>query len=291
MSKNIIFQISGGLGKCVAATAVCKAIKNKYPKDNLIVISSYPQVFLNNPNIYRNLQFNSISYFFEDYIKDKDVVLMVHEPYLEIDYLQDKKHLIHVWCEMNNIPYNYELPEIFLTERETEFLQNKYRTDQPIMVMQTNGGFDKNKKYSFARDLPISVVNEVINTFKNDYKIIHVRREDQIAYQNTIPFLAGFRDVIAITLLSQKRLLIDSFLQHATAALNLKSTVCWITSTPNNLGYSIHDNILANPFTKKPELRHSIYSAFDISGIPEQFPYNNDTEIFNVDDIIKSLKD
>ena len=45
---NIIFQINGGLGKCIMATAVCAAIKKKYPKSNLIVISAYSDVFLNN---------------------------------------------------------------------------------------------------------------------------------------------------------------------------------------------------------------------------------------------------
>ena len=29
---KIIFQIDGGIGKSIAATAVCKAIKKQYPK-------------------------------------------------------------------------------------------------------------------------------------------------------------------------------------------------------------------------------------------------------------------
>jgi hypothetical protein len=46
---NIIFQISGGIGKCVMATAVCEAIKKQYPDSRLIVVSGYADVFLNNP--------------------------------------------------------------------------------------------------------------------------------------------------------------------------------------------------------------------------------------------------
>ena len=43
---NIIFQIDGGIGKSIAATAVCKAIKAQYPNDKLIVISGckYPVI-------------------------------------------------------------------------------------------------------------------------------------------------------------------------------------------------------------------------------------------------------
>ena len=35
---NIVFNIEGGLGKSIMATAVCEAIKKKHPKDNLIVL-------------------------------------------------------------------------------------------------------------------------------------------------------------------------------------------------------------------------------------------------------------
>ena len=46
---NIIFQINGGIGKVVMATAVCEAIKKKYPDSKLITISGYSDFFLNNP--------------------------------------------------------------------------------------------------------------------------------------------------------------------------------------------------------------------------------------------------
>lgn len=291
MPKNFILQINGGIGKCVAATAVCKAIKENNPDSKLIVVSGYPEVFLNNSNVDKSLQYGAITYFFNDYIKDKDFKVMAHDPYLESDYISRKKHLIEVWCEMNGIPYGGEQPQIFLNQRELDFFQKKYSSDKPIMVLQTNGGANKDLKYSFARDLPSSVVLKVIEHFVPKYNIVHIRRDDQIGYQGTTPIHAGFREIAALTLLSEKRLLIDSFLQHTTAALGLPSTVCWITNSPKNLGYKIHDNILANPFTNKPELRHAMYEEFDISGNPEQFPYNNEDEIFNVDAIIESLED
>lgn len=288
--KNYILQINGGIGKCVAATAVCKAVKENNPDSNLIVVSGYPEVFLNNPNINKSLQYGAITYFYDDFVKGKDVKVMAHDPYLESDYIYHKKHLIDVWCSMNGINYHNEQPEIFLNQRELDFFQKKYQSDKPIMVMQTNGGANKDIKYSFARDLPSSVVIKIIEHFASKYNIVHIKREDQIGYQNTTPINAGFRELLALTLLSEKRLLIDSFLQHSTAALNLPSTVCWITNSPKNLGYTIHDNILANPFTNKPELRHAMYEEFDISGNPEQFPYNNEEEIFDVDKIIASLE-
>lgn len=35
------------------ATAVCEAIHKQYPEDQLIILSGYPDVFLNNPYVHR----------------------------------------------------------------------------------------------------------------------------------------------------------------------------------------------------------------------------------------------
>jgi hypothetical protein len=290
MAKNVIFQIDGGIGKCVAATAVCKAVRKKYPNDNLIVISGYPDVFLNNPYVTKSLQTGNLAYFYTDNIEGKDIKLMLHNPYLEANYVNESQHLIKTWCEMFEIEYDGELPELFLNQREIDFYQSKYQSDKPIFLMQTNGGANTDLKYSFARDLPFSVVSQVIQAFLPTHNIVHVRREDQIGYQNTNVVSAGFREILALAMLSDKIFLIDSFLQHSCAALGLSATVCWITNNPKVLGYELHDNILANPHTRVPELRQSYISKFNIGGDPLEFPYNNEAEIFDANKIIASLR-
>lgn len=287
---NIIFQIDGGIGKCIAATAVCAAIRKQYPSDDLIVLSGYPEVFINNPNVTKSLRTGNVSYFYSDYIEGKDVKLMLHNPYLESDYSKESKHLIEIWCQMFGINYNGEQPELFLTQRELDLHQKNFQSDKPIMVIQTNGGANQNMKYSFARDLPSGTAIKVINHFADKYNIVQVRREDQIGYQRTTAMLGGFREVFALTLLSQKRLLIDSFLQHACAALSLPATVCWIVNSPKVFGYELHNNIIANDFTRKPELINSFISKINFGGDPIEFPYNHEDEIFDVDKIIESLE-
>ncbi len=293
MSKetHTIAAVNGGIGKCVAFTAVLKAIKKQYPNDKIIVVSGYPEVFLNNPNVHKSFQSGNLSYFYSDYIDGKDIRLMLHDPYLEVDYVQEHKHLIQIWCEMNNIKYNGELPEIFLTQRELDFFQKKYSpSEKPIMVIQTNGGASVDIRYSWARDIPSGAAVKIIDHFAEKYNIVHIRREDQMAYAKTATVNAGFREILALTLLSEKRLLIDSFLQHACAALNLPSTVCWIANNPKVLGYKLHDNILANPFTKEPELRNAYLSKHNIGGDLVEYPFANDDEIFDVEKIIASLE-
>jgi hypothetical protein len=286
---NIIFQINGGLGKCIMATAVCTAIKKKYPESDLIVVSGYPDVFLNNKEVHRSFVFNGLSYFYEEYINNKDFLIFANDPYLETGHIRQDEHLLKTWCKMFDLKYAGEIPLINLTTREIKYFKNKFAFEKPIMLIQTNGGAQTDHKYSWARDLPSTVVVKVIEHFKNDYTIIHIRREDQQSYNNTIPVTDSIRALSVLLKMSTKRLLIDSFAQHAAAALELPATVCWVSNKPEVFGYDLHDNILANEFTTKPELRNAYLSKFNIAGELIEFPYNSEDEIFNTETIIKSL--
>ena len=167
---NILFQINGGLGKCILSTAVCEAIKKKYPDSNLIVVSGYPDVFLNNPSVKKSLNFNNITYFYQDFIEDKDVKVFFHDPYLETSYIKEEAHLIKIWCEMFDIPYNGEQPKLYFTQRELDAFQRQIVIDKPMFLLQSNGGADANRKYSWARDIPREVVEKVIDEFKEVFR-------------------------------------------------------------------------------------------------------------------------
>lgn len=233
---NIIFQIDGGIGKNIAATAVCKAIKTQYPNDQLIVLAGYPEVFLCNPYVDKIFSHNNLSYFYTDYIDGKQVKMMVHNPYLETNFVAGNGHLIKIWCEMFGIRYNGEQPEIFLNSREREFFGKSFGSDKPIMIIQTNGGApNQPNKYSWTRDLPMSVAQRIVNYFAPNYNVVHIRREDQLPLQNVTPVQMEFRALATLISMSSKRLLIDSFAQHAAAALEKPSVVCWIGNTQNNL--------------------------------------------------------
>ena len=145
-------------------------------------------------------------------------------------------------------------------------------------------------KYSWARDIPSSVVVKVIDHFRSDYNIAHIRRDDQLQYDGTFGVSDSFRALCVLISMSTKRLLIDSFAQHVAASINLPSTVCWVANKPEVFGYKIHDNIVANPWTTKPELRNSYFGKFNIAGDLIEFPYNNEDDIFDVNKIIKSIE-
>jgi hypothetical protein len=159
------------------------------------------------------------------------------------------------------------------------------------MAIQPNGGgVGQPLKYSWTRDLPALVVNEVVSQFKNDYAILHIKRDDQLTYENTIGALDSWRSIAIMITLSAKRLLIDSSSMHIATALNLPSVVGWIGTNPKVFGYDMHTNIIANKPTKEINLEINGYLKHLFYEDILTLPYNNFEEIFDIESIINSLK-
>ena len=289
---KIIFLVSGGTGKSIAATAVCKAIKTQYPKSELIVLTGYPAVFERNPNVNMIFGFNNISYFYPQHIEGKDAKLFLHDPYNETDFIYQRGHLIKVWCEMFGIKYNGEMPELYITGQEQAAYSSWFMSPKPLLVIQPSGGTPNKdgSPYSWPRDLPMAIAQKVVNTFAADYNVVHIRRQDQMPLQNVYPVQAEFRMLAVLLMMSEKRLLIDSFAQHAAAALRLPSVVCWVANVPSQFGYDMHTNIIANTPTLAPDYRNSGFSKYNIAGVASEFPYNSDSEIFDADRIIEAIR-
>jgi ADP-heptose:LPS heptosyltransferase len=288
---NIIFDISGGLGKNILATAVLKAIKVKYPKSKIIVITSYPDVFINNSTVNKVFIHGTITGLYKDYIMGKDAKVFITDPYTTSDYLTESKHLIEIWCKLCEVEYNGEMPEIFLSKSEMEYFVPFYKLDKPIMVIQPNGGpVNQPLKYSWTRDIPASVIQDVINHYKDKYAIVHIKREDQPTYEHTIAAQDGFRSIAVLLALSERRLLIDSFAMHMSVALGLQSIVCWIGTSPKVFGYEMNVNIEANEPDKELDLNHQYLQKLPLFEDISKCPYSELNKIFNSKDIIKALK-
>ena len=289
---NIVFNIEGGLGKSIMATAVCEAIKKNYPKDNLIVVSSYPEVFICNPNVDKCFNHNNLNYFYKDFIEGKDIKMMLHNPYNETTFINQSEHLIETWCSMFDIPFNNEQPKIYLTEREIKFYSNSFNSDKPIFVLQTNGGgINQEMKYSWARDMPYELAQNIVNEFSEEYNIFHIRRENQLPLNNTTPVTADFRALAVLIKMSSKRLFIDSFGQHTAKALGLNSVVTWVANKPSQFGYENNINIEPNAETVSPELKGSVFSKYQIDGNLIEFPYNSESEIFDFEEIVNAIRE
>ena len=67
---NIIFQIDGGLGKSIIATAMVKVLRKRYKNAHIIVFTAYPDIFLNNSYINECFETSKSSGAYLKYVKD-----------------------------------------------------------------------------------------------------------------------------------------------------------------------------------------------------------------------------
>ncbi len=290
--KYSVFHKEGGLGKHVLATAVARCIKNNHPDRELIVVCAYPEIYLNLDFVNRVYRLGNTPYFYDDYINEKDSLIFKHEPYFTEDHIHKKLSLIQNWCKLFNLEYSNEKPELVFNLRQQQIGINKWQRQRPIMVIQTNGGplNDQPYPYSWTRDIPTDTAQQIVNSFKDYYHIIQICRHESNALQGVevIKEPMSNMELFSLLLFSQKRLLIDSCLQHAAAALGLQSTVLWVGTSPKVFGYNLHNNIVAQlPNTVK--LPDSYLFDYNFNGMVHECPLF-DTNIFNINEIIESLK-
>jgi hypothetical protein len=293
--KYSIFHIEGGLGKHVAATAVARVIKKNHPTRDLIVVCAYPEIFINLKFISRVYRHNNTPYFYQDYIKDKDFLIFKHEPYFTTDHIKRKTPLIENWCKLYNLEYSGELPEMVFNYRQNQYNYKLWNRNKPIFLLQTNGGPLENQPYpySWTRDLPLNLHLPIVNAFKDTHHIIQVCRDKSQAIDSPnvevvykpIPNM----DLFGLVSSSDKRLLIDSSLQHAAVALNKPSTVLWIGTDPKVFGYEDHKNISANLEDENHKLPDSYLFDYNFLGTIHECPVIDQTTMFNPGEIINSL--
>jgi hypothetical protein len=292
MKKYSLFHLEGGLGKHVAATAVARCIKNNHPDRELIIVCAYPEIFLNLDFVSRVYRIGVTPYFYDDFVKGHDTLIFKHEPYFTDDHIHQRLPLIQSWCKLYNLNYEGESPELVFNVRQKQIGYNKWNREKPVMVIHTNGGPLKEQPYPYAwtRDIPTPLAIDIAREFANEYHIIQVCR-DQVQAINGIE--AAFApmtnmELFALLLHSQKRVLIDSCLQHAAAALNLPSTVLWIGTSSNAFGYDMHTNIHAK-LPENVKLPDSYLFDYNFNGMVHECPLLN-LDIFDTAEIINSIK-
>ena len=288
--RYVIFHSEGGAGKQIQATAVIRAIKKAHVDRKIIWVTSWDAPAFYNPNVWRFYTHNQMQYFFTDFIKS-DTIIYRQEVYHSEDHILKRKHLTQSWCDMYGIPYDGYKPELYINPRETEIAKDKIKPDnRPIMLLQTHGGSPQNQysKKSWFRDMPIETAQKLANYFSKSYRILHIKLPEQPVLQNVEPLVLPLRELYAVFPLSTKRLFIDSFAQHAAAALGLQSTVVWIGNKPEVFGYPEHINVLPDAKYINELTKFSYLENFSIDGQIQQFPYDT-VNVFDINKIIEAV--
>ena len=291
-NKFLVWHIEGGLGKNIAATALIPAIAKKYRSRRLVIVASYPEVFLNHPDVYRVYRVGLTSYFYDDYILGKDTVVFRQEPYFQSGHIMRKKHLVENWADIVNVSYDKQQPQLFMNMIQSQ-IAGIWNREKQILLLQTGGVQYQGQSlnYTWTRDMPIDLANHVANKYQNDYHIIQLTREGGYIIPNVevVNYQLTNMELMGLVGMSTKRVLIDSSAQHAAAGFGLPSVVFWIGTAPENFGYNIHTNIKTLPPVGNTKMVDSYLFDYSFDGVPHECPYQTVDEMFNLTDIDKTL--
>ena len=293
--KYCLFHLQGGFGKHCASTAVAKCIKNNFPSRELIVTGVWTEIFQNLPFVDRVYQMGNTSYYYQTYVEGMDSLIFANEPYFTTDHVNKKLPLVQSWCKMYNLEYNGEMPQIKFNPLQRKGAKDFWPSranGKPIMVIQTNGGmYQEQRPYLWARDMPVVLAQKLVDHYEKDYHIFQVTKPSSEILDGVEAIKDPMTNMELVSLLlhSDKRILIDSCLQHAAAALKMPSVVLWNGTSPKVFGWDMHNNIQA----KKPakcKLPNSVLFDFDFTGQEAEYPYvDEDDEIFDFDKIIEAV--
>ena len=295
--KYCIFHVQGGMGKHIAATAVAKCIKNNHPHRKLIVVGVCTDVFMNLPFVDRVYQLGNTQYFYQEYIENQDSLIFHNEPYFTTDHIYKRLPLIQTWCKMYGLEYRGEMPDLRFNALQKKISKEVWKKgDKPVMVIHTNGGpmGENQKPFAWARDIPIDIAQVIVDRYHKDYTIYQCTKMNspKVVNANVIEYNMEMQlnttEFLSVILHSDKRVLIDSCLQHAAAALKLPSLVLWNGTSPSVFGYDIHENIE----TIKPhnfKLPGSYLFDFDFNGPEQEYPFEDDDNLYDIDKIFEYL--
>lgn len=308
-AKTIILPITGGIGRNIFATAMIENFKLEYPDKQLIIVAGYPEVFFNNPNIRRVHNFNNTQYLFEETMfQNPDTILLEVEPYRHPDYINGNMHVVEAWCEMLQIPYKTNLPKLYLTRNELEIGKSnmdhlRIKHNRPVILIQPCGGKMSDKadptqqiadlgmmQRRSLRDTTIQELSDLIA--KEGYTPAIIAAPNQFSPNGGERVSLPLRALFALVSYADGIIAIDSFLQHTAAALDVKSLVLWMGTSPERLGYKLHKNLRRNS-CKTPECHRPNSYAFDIqpNGFPWDCPFSDACRDYDAKFILKEYKD
>lgn len=246
--KKYTILISGGIGKHICATTMLRHIQEKEKDARITVISGYPEIFLFNPRVYRNLH-HMAAYTFDDYIKGTEI--RQGDPYSELDYYTQKKHCSELYSFSYGFGLNENIyPEIYLSEDELREAEDLFKQSKlPMITFQPTGGNQqannqsKDPRKFSGRDLSQDVAQQVVDSLADKYNIVQVALPHEYKLKGVKQFNLPFRRFIALIPFIKGHIGIDSAMMHAVASFNKPGLILWGNTNKACLGYKNFLNV------------------------------------------------
>lgn len=231
MDKYLVFEVAGDPMKDLVGTAVVRNLKQKYPDRSIIVTSLFPEIWLHHPDVYRVYRLGATSYFYEDYIQNKDTLVFRLDPFMTEDFIYRRKHIIQIWSELYETPFIQKTPLLFFTARELEATEKMIKQPGPIFLFETRAMLNSNIfdvwKIAPAPQsiIPQNISQIILSAQKAGFSPLHIKRGDEPEIPG-VPWLTiPLRQILCAVNLGAKNLLMNSFSLQAAAFFDKECVV------------------------------------------------------------------
>jgi ADP-heptose:LPS heptosyltransferase len=260
-----IIKIDGGIGRVICATG---AIKRASLDERIVVITSWPEVFENNPHVFKLYKDGSIPYLFDDVIKHGDFIYP--EPYHSQLYYNQKYHLIESFDDLINgglLSVTKADNELFLTDEEKAFgldVMSKVKSAsgkksviayQPFgsgASMSVDGVISDPSFRSLSDQLNRKILTDCTDSVFVNLSHIPINHPNCWQQQFTL------RQLFSVINACNSVVTIDSVVSHAGVAFDKKGVLILGATYSKNVGYDEYIN----------------YRTFQRSGYPKSYQSN-----------------
>jgi ADP-heptose:LPS heptosyltransferase len=250
-SKPYVVQVDGGIGRVICAVpAIEKLSKTK----KVTVITSHPEVFWNNPFVYKVYNL-SREYLWDDVIKNSE--FLFPEPYFNHLYYTQKHHLIQSFdMLLNGGEGKFFTPRIYLSHDEikwaNDFIQGRRKdSGKKIAMLQCFGSLakivDTRTVDVSNRSLPTNIITAIISNSDCTYiNASHI----PVDLPNVWNQEFTLRQIFALTAACDFIVSVDSMLMHIGAAFDKVGLAFFGGTYPANLGYPNYRMVVRDGYPK-----------------------------------------
>jgi ADP-heptose:LPS heptosyltransferase len=229
----VIYRIGHAVGDQLNMSSVIRLIHNQYPF-KIIVISSFSELFENNPRLWRSYQVKVgylgsliariLRFLSGNHLEN---FLFTNVNFTYEDYMRDHNNLLHI-VEANTLHFNLDLNfdkisnEIFLTKNEINIFSRKFNLREPYSIIQPNSktSYTPNKDWGFEK------YQKIVTKFK-DINWVQVGLEGDLLLNDVKNYvgMTSLRELAFLIKNADFVLADEGLLNHMASAFETKSFV------------------------------------------------------------------
>jgi len=286
----VIYRVGHGVGDQLCMTAVIRLIHKQYPF-KIVVISSFPELFYNNPRVWKNLKLtvNSYGSFIIRvlrFLAGKNLAnFLFTNPNIKYEeYMREIKSPLHL-VEANTLHFKINLNfdsivnEIYFSQKEIIAFTEKFNLPNSYSVIQPNSktSYTPNKQWGFQK------YQKIITQLKN-FKWIQLGVTGDLLLNDVENYIGktSLRELAFIIKNAEFIVSNEGLLNHIASAVKTKSYV--VFSGFHNIDIANYNETIS--IVNTPQVNCA--PCWITSNCPKKIKYC--TEQISIEQVINKIK-